>query len=79
MNPRVFELAKVNVEKSPEPEVKTEPKKIAQNVPNRQPQTTVRRVPKTQAQPVSQTRLKQAQGEVPRRKVVKSDDTTLED
>lgn len=79
LNPRVFELAKENVEKSPEPEVKTEPKKIAQNVPNRQPQTTVRRVPKTQAQPVSQTRLKQAQGEVPRRKVVKSDDTTLED
>ena len=78
LNPRVFELAKENVRKSPEPEEKKESQKIPQKTGTRQ--TTVRRVPKaqgTQAEP--QTRARTTGTEAPRRKVVKRNNTTPED
>lgn len=71
LNPRVFELAKENIEKTTQvqeekkiPE-KAEPKKVASR------ETTTRRVVKTSNQTTSQE-------ETPRRKIVKRNDTTTE-
>lgn len=78
LNPRVFELAKENVENSPEPEEKKEPQKVPPK--NGTKQATVKRVPKMQGtQAESQTRTRTAGTEVPRRKVVKRNNTTPED
>ena len=80
LNPRVFEIAKENIEKSSEEnnaEKKPEPRKVSSE--NQPRQTVVRRVPKTNGMPNQpQARPKTAEGQVPRKKVVKKKDTTME-
>ncbi len=78
LNPRVFELAKENIEKNPDSETKKEEKKVATKTPASK--TAIRRVPRTQGtQTEPQIRQRTTEMQAPKRKVIKRNDTPTQD
>ncbi len=78
LNPRVFELAKENIEKNPDSETKKEEKKVVTKTPASK--TAIRRVPRTQGtQTEPQIRQRTTEMQAPKRKVIKRNDTPTQD